>query len=131
MVLNFKPTDATVQNQPLVLSGKALHELSGLQDLSWGDYSLRRELIAWMAAEESEAFDEGLGAYFWAGIQPNGYPMGLKYTNRVMQTDDVLVRSFRVVGLTEEDGQTVAAQYSVWGEELTRLADVEVQLIER
>lgn len=57
--------------------------------------------------------------------------MMLQYTNRVMQTDDVLVRSFRVVGLTGDDGQTVAAQYSVWGEELTRLADVEVQLIER
>ena len=46
---------------------------------------------------------------------------------RPLATDDVIDRSFRIVGLTDEDEHAVAAQYLLWGEELTRLAGVEVQ----
>ena len=79
------------------------------ENLAWVDYSPRRELTPEMVR--------------WA----YGYRMGLDYTNRVMQLDNLIVRPFRIVGLTEEDEHAVAAQYSVWGEELTRLADVEAQ----
>ena len=45
-----------------------------------------------------------------------------------MQLDNVIARRFCIVGLTEEDEYAVAAQYLVRGAELTRLADVAVQL---
>ena len=80
------------------------------ENLAWVDYSPRRELTPTV--------------HRWS----DGYPMRLDYTNRVMQTDEVVIRPFRVVGLTEEDERAVAAQYRVWGEDLTRLADIEVQL---
>lgn len=49
--------------------------------------------------------------------------------NRVMQTDDVIVRRFRIVGLSDEDEHAVQRQYLVWGEDLTRIAAVEVHLL--
>jgi len=79
------------------------------ENLAWVDYSPRRELTP--------------SVYRWA----YGYRMQLRYVNRVMQLDDRITRRFRFVGLTEEDEHAVAAQYSHWGEELTRLARVEVQ----
>jgi hypothetical protein len=79
-------------------------------NLAWVDYSPRRELTP--------------TAHRWI----DGYPMRLGYTNRVMQTDEVIIRPFRIVGLTEEDERAVEAQYRVWGEDLTRLANIEVQL---
>jgi hypothetical protein len=57
----------------------------------------------------------------------DGYPLRVDYTNRVMQSADTLVRRFRVVGLTDEDGQMIAAQYRIWGEDPLRLAEVEFQ----
>ena len=85
------------------------------ENLAWVDYSPRRELTPSVKRNPPPH---------------DGYPMTLRYSNRVMQTDDVITRSFRVVGLTQEDGPAVAAQYRVWGEELTRLARVEVQMRE-
>ena len=79
------------------------------ENLAWVDYAPRRELTPSVK------------------IHPDGYPMTLRYTNRVMQTDDVVRHSFRIVGLTEEDEKAVAAQYTVWGEDLTRIAELEVQ----
>ncbi len=79
------------------------------ENLAWVDYSPRRELTP--------------SVFRWA----YGYRMQLRYVNRVMQLDDRITRRFRFVGLTEEDEHAVAAQYSHWGEELTRLARVEVQ----
>ncbi len=82
------------------------------ENLAWVDYCPRRELTPSVRR--------------WN----DGYPMRLDYTNRVMQTDDCIRRSFRIVGLTKEDERAVAAQYLVWGEDLPRLADIEVQLRE-
>ncbi len=62
-------------------------------------------------------------------VRPYAYLMDVKYMNRVMQTDDVIVRRFRIVGLSDEDEHAVQRQYLVWGEDLTRIAAVEVQLL--
>ena len=80
------------------------------ENLAWVDYAPRRELTPSV------------------NVHPDGYPMSLRYTDRVMQTDNVIDRRFRIVGLTEEDEHAVAAQYGIWGDDLTRLADIEIQL---
>ncbi len=79
------------------------------ENLAWVDYSPRRELTP--------------GMHRWA----YGYRMQLQYVNRVMQLDDRITRRFRFVGLTEENEHAVAAQYALWGQELTRFAHVQVQ----
>ena len=79
------------------------------ENLAWVDYSPRRELTPSVVR--------------WN----DGYRMILQYTNRVMQVDEMMDRRFRIVGLTVEKEHAVAAQYSIWGKDLTRLARVEVQ----
>jgi len=59
--------------------------------------------------------------------RPDGYVMSLEYSNKVMQTDDSVVRRFRLVGLTDDSGQSVAQQYKIWGESPTRFGSVEMQ----
>ena len=83
------------------------------ENLAWVDYAPRRELTPSLQ------------------ICPDGCPMRVKYTNRIMQTDNVLDRRFRIVGLTEEDEHAVAAGYLLWGEELSRLARLEAQMSTR
>ena len=81
------------------------------ENLAWVDYAPRRELTP------------------SASTHPYAYLMDVKYMNRVMQTDDVIVRRFRIVGLSDEDEHAVQRQYLVWGEDLTRIAAVEVHLL--
>ena len=78
------------------------------ENLAWVDYAPRRELAP------------------SASIRLYTYLMDVKYMNRVMQTDNVIDRRFRIVGLTDEDEHAVGRQYLVWGEDLTRIAAVEV-----
>ena len=78
------------------------------ENLAWVDYAPRRELTPAVT------------------IGPHGYRMDVGYTNRVMQTGDTIVRRFRIVGLTDENERIVAGQYRLWGETLTRVAEVEV-----
>jgi hypothetical protein len=80
------------------------------ENLSWVDYAPRHELTPSV------------------GRLTDGYPMSLSYTNRVMQTDDVIIRPFRIVGLTSDNEQNVSAQYQVWGNEIAQLGRIEVQV---
>ena len=80
------------------------------KNLAWVDYAPRHELTP------------------SATKHPYSHQMRVKYMNRVMQTDDVIDRRFRIVGLSKENEHAVARQYLVWGEDLTRIAAVEVHL---
>lgn len=79
------------------------------ENLAWVDYAPRRQ---WTPSVTAQTYC---------------YHMRMKYTNRVMQTGDRLVRQFRIVGLTEEDAHTVAVDYMIWGRDLLRMADVQAQ----
>ncbi len=83
------------------------------ENLAWVDYAPRREITP--------------SVNRWT----DGYPMHISYTNRVMQTDNVIDRRFRITGLTGEDEHSVNAQYLIWGEDLIRMAEIEVQVIRK
>ena len=80
-----------------------------------------RENLAWV--------DYAPGRQLTSSIAPQFYcnQMQVKYTNRVMQADDRLARQFRIVGITDEDADDVASQYRIWGRDLRRIADVQLQ----
>ncbi len=81
-----------------------------------------RENLAWVDYSPAHELTPSVARY------PDGYPIRLDYTNRVMQSDDRVVRQFRLVGLTDEDERGVAAQYRIWGEAPLRLGGVEAQV---
>ncbi len=79
------------------------------ENLAWVDYAPRRQLTPSVAA------------------LTYCNHMQVKYTNRVMQAADRLIRQFRLVGLTDENANAVAAQYRIWGRNLRRIASVQLQ----